>query len=59
MERESSKLQFELANKYNHQTYVPKNGVHGSSMLVKERVGESVEETWKAVIAFLNEMNKK
>jgi len=59
MERESSKLQFELAKKHNHQTYVPKNGVHGSSMLVKERVGENVEETWEVVIAFLNEINKK
>ena len=59
MENESSKLQFDLANKYNHQTYVAKNGVHGSSMLVKERVGNDVEETWKVVISFLNEISKK
>ncbi|KAA3623999.1 MAG: hypothetical protein DWQ02_23740 [Bacteroidetes bacterium] len=56
MESEHSKLQFELANKYNHETYVPKNGVHGSSMLVEERVGNNVEETWKVVISFLKEI---
>ena len=54
MESENSKLQFELAKQHNHQTYVPKNGVHGSSMLVKERVGNDVEETWEVVISFLN-----
>lgn len=59
MESENSILQFELAKKYNHQTYVPKNGVHGSSMLVKERVGKNVEETWEIVISFLNEIPKK
>lgn len=59
MENESSKMQFELANKYNHQTYVAKNGVHGSSMLVKERVGNDVEDTWKVVYSFLNEISKK
>ena len=59
MESESSKMQFELANKYNHQTYIPKYGVHGSSMLVKERVGNEVDETWNVVLTFLNEINKK
>lgn len=59
MENEKSKLQFDLANKYNHQTYVAKNGVHGSSMLVKERVGNDVEETWKVVYSFLDELSKK
>ena len=59
MESEKSKLQFDLANKYNHQTYVPKYGVHGSSMLVKERVGNDVEDTWNVVYSFLNEVSKK
>jgi len=59
MESENSKLQFELANKYGHQTYAAKNGVHGSSMLVKERVGNDVEETWKVVYAFLNKIGEK
>ena len=59
MESENSKLQFELANTYNHETYVPKNGVHGSSMLVEERVGREVEETWTVVLSFLNKIEKQ
>lgn len=59
MESENSKLQINLAKKYNHQTYVAQNGVHGSSMLVKERVGNDVEETWKVVFSFLKEISKK
>lgn len=58
MENENSQMQFELAKKYNHQTYVPKYGVHGSSMLVEERVGREVEETWKVVLSFLNKIEK-
>ena len=46
MENENSKQQFDLANSFNHQTYVAKYGRHGSSMLVEERVGNDVEETW-------------
>lgn len=53
MERETSKLQSELAKAHGHQTFVPQNGVHGSSMLVEERVGANVDETWKVVISFL------
>ncbi|MEM9649904.1 MAG: hypothetical protein AAF969_15605, partial [Bacteroidota bacterium] len=34
MERENSKLQSDLASTFGHETYVPKSGVHGSSMLV-------------------------
>lgn len=59
MESENSKLQFELATTYNHQTYVPKNGVHGSSMLVEERVGNNVEETWAVVLSFLEKIEKQ
>lgn len=46
----------DLANQFNHQTYAAKYGVHGSSMLVPERVGHQVDETWKVVIAFLNKI---
>ena len=56
MESENSKLQFDSANKYGHQTYVPKNGVHGSSMLVEKRVGNEVEDTWAVVLSFLNKI---
>lgn len=53
MESEKSKVQFELAKKFGHQTNVPKSGVHGSSMLVENRVGADVQETWKVVVSFL------
>ncbi|MEM9548136.1 MAG: hypothetical protein AAGA77_19300 [Bacteroidota bacterium] len=56
MEREASQQQFELAKQFNHQTFVPEHGVHGSSMLVKERVGEDVSETWKVVFEFLDKV---
>lgn len=59
MENENSKLQFDLANKYNHKTYVPKYGIHGSSMLVKERVRNEVEETWTVVLSFLEKIEKQ
>lgn len=59
MENENSKLQFDLADKYNHQTYVPKNGVHGSSMLVEERVGSEVDDTWTVVLSFLEKIEKQ
>lgn len=53
MERESSIAQFELANKNGHKTYIAENGVHASSMLVKERVQADVSENWKVVLEFL------
>ncbi len=56
MERENAKAQFKLANKNGHQTYVAKHGVHGSSMLVKERVGNDVSDTWKVVNEFLEKI---
>lgn len=59
MERESSKDQFELAQKNSHQVYIAKYGVHGSSMLVKERVEHDVDENWKAVLSFLNNIKNK
>jgi len=54
MENENVIAQFELADQYNHQTYAAKYGVHGSSMLVEERVNHKVEENWKIVLAFLD-----
>lgn len=59
MENENAKLQFDLANKNNHQTYVPKNGVHGSSMLVEKRVGSEVEDTWTVVLSFLTKIENQ
>ncbi len=56
LENERAKMQFELANKYNHETFVPNYGIHGASMLVKERVGNEVEGTWNIVLAFLNKI---
>ncbi|WP_431121220.1 alpha/beta hydrolase [Flagellimonas flava] len=56
MERETSKLQSELAKTHGHQTFVPQHGVHGSSMLVASRVGSNVDETWKAVFSFLQKI---
>lgn len=56
MQSENSKLQFELAQKYGHQTFVPENGIHGSSMLVEERVGGEVDDTWEVVLAFLKKI---
>ena len=59
MENENTKKQFDLANSNNHQTYAAKFGIHGSSMLVEERVGQEVNETWKVVESFLNEIRNK
>ena len=54
MERESSKTQLNIAKKYGHKTYIAKNGVHGSSLLVKNRVGADVNKNWNEVLNFLN-----
>jgi len=54
MERESSVTQFEIAKKYNLQTYIATYGVHASSMLVEERVKNDVSENWKVVLEFIN-----
>jgi hypothetical protein len=49
MERESSVWQFNIAKKYNHQTYIAEYGEHGSSMLVEERVKNNVTANWEVV----------
>ncbi len=59
MESENAKEQFEMARKSNHQTYAAKYGTHGSSMLVKERVGNEVDETWEIVESFLGAVGNR
>ena len=54
MEIESVKQQFNLLGSYGHQTFVAEPGVHGSSMLVSDRVGADVQESWDTVINFIN-----
>lgn len=56
MELESSRRQFELLREQGHQTYVADPGAHGSSMLVRDRVGADVEDTWRVVEEFLLEV---
>ena len=58
MERESSVWQFNIAKKYNHQTYIAEYGEHGSSMLVEERVKNNVTANWEVVLKFLNKINR-
>lgn len=38
---------------YVDEMYVAKNGIHGASMLVPDRVGGDVEPHWRAVMAFM------
>ena len=54
-EIESVKEQMSLFESAGMRTYVSDPGVHGSSMLVEERVQASTEETWTVVLAFLEE----
>lgn len=53
MEIESVKKQYAWAQKHGHQTFTAPSGVHGSSMLVPERVEGSVEAAWGRVGQFL------
>jgi len=54
MEIPSVNSQMELASAHGHQTYVAKNGIHGSSMLVRERVKADVKPNWVVVKEFIN-----
>ncbi|WP_411768839.1 alpha/beta hydrolase family protein [Winogradskyella sp. A3E31] len=56
-EIESVQEQLKLAESFNHQTYVAPNGVHGSSMLVKERTKSSTDDTFNTVLDFLEKYN--
>ena len=53
MESDRSKNQQVLAEDNGHPFYIAKNGVHGSSMLVEERTGHPVIDTWNVVTSFL------
>jgi pimeloyl-ACP methyl ester carboxylesterase len=56
LENESALRQFATADSLGHQTFVASPGVHGASMLVKERAGGEVTATWERVWAFLDEV---
>ena len=58
MKSERSIAQFELAKKYNHQTYAAENGIHGSSMLVESRVGKDVSKNWEVVEKFIRQIRR-
>jgi pimeloyl-ACP methyl ester carboxylesterase len=50
--------QLETFRGQGHRTHVADPGVHGSSMLVGERVGGDVDETWAIVLGFLAGINR-
>ena len=54
-EIESVQKQMKIIREAGLQVYVAANGVHGSSMLVAERVEGDVEAHWKVVLQFLQE----
>lgn len=56
LELESVQKQVQLAQENDHQVYVIEKGLHGSSMLVEERVGRSMEKEWVHVMNFLREV---
>ena len=59
MEIESVQKQFDLVREKGHQVYAAINGVHGSSMLVEERVGADVSDTWDVVFEFLQKVTSQ
>lgn len=56
---ESVKAQLATFEQRGVKTYIADPGVHGSSMLNEDRVGESAEATWAVVMAFLEENLKQ
>ena len=56
IENESAIQQLQLAHNAGHQTYIADHGVHGSSMLVADRVGQAVEDNWAVVMDFLQQL---
>ena len=50
---ENVQKQMEIAKAAGHQIYVAKSGVHGSSMLLSDRVGGDTAQNWDVVINFL------
>ena len=59
MESESVQQQFQRAKEKGHQVYAAIHGVHGSSMLVEERVGADVSQTWDVVFEFLENVKRQ
>ncbi len=59
MELDWRAAQVERFGQHGHRTRVADPGVHGSSMLVEERVGAPVEETWRVVLDFLSDANPR
>jgi len=53
---EAVQRQLEVWESAGHRTYVSDPGVHGSSMLVDDRVGGPTEATWRMVLGFLDEV---
>ncbi len=51
--------QFAVFERQNHGTFVADPGEHGSSMLVEERVGAPVEDTWRVVLEFLRSVARR
>ncbi|WP_428235015.1 alpha/beta hydrolase family protein [Gracilimonas sp.] len=58
-EIESVKDQLRIVNESGHQYYLAENGVHGSSLLVEERVGNDVEENWNIILNFISEITNQ
>ena len=56
MESESVRAQFALAQQFGHQTFAAPYGIHGSSMLVQDRVNNDVSGTWNVVFSFLDQV---
>ncbi|MEM7185275.1 MAG: hypothetical protein AAF466_01345 [Bacteroidota bacterium] len=58
MTSERSQTQFRVADSLGHSTYVANHSIHGSSMLVSERVRENVDDTWEVVHKFLRKVEE-
>jgi sugar lactone lactonase YvrE/pimeloyl-ACP methyl ester carboxylesterase len=56
MQQEETRKQLALFLKLGFEAYVADPGTHGSSMLSPDRVGGNTEQTWKVVLAFLDEV---
>lgn len=50
---ESVARQFQSIQSFGHQTYIAKNGVHGSSLLVPDRIDGDVNDSWEELKKFL------
>jgi alpha-beta hydrolase superfamily lysophospholipase len=58
-EIDAVKDQLAIAREANLQVYVADNGVHGSSMLNKDRVKGDVEQHWETVLKFLADVTEQ